>query len=170
LSRLARIGGALVAPVATFRHVLTARRGGLGDALAFALVAQIAFELPDLARAAALVDTVGAGGAALMALQSILGGLREPATIAILGAVALSLLGGRGRSGGVDLDLAALATVPYFFVRLVAALLAMTVSLRTMRPATYVAYAATAGALAAALYALRTTPPPPTPPRAEAGA
>jgi hypothetical protein len=112
-----RVGAALVSPRALLREEARAPHPrGLGDLTVLLLVRLIATELPDLARAVAFGLDHGPLFGVVTALHTFEQIVPDVAGI-LVGAVALSLLGGAAaRSGGRSLDLAAYAYVPYLAV------------------------------------------------------
>jgi len=117
LTRWQRIGGVLLAPRATLLYLNRTRLGGFADAALLTLGLVVVTALPALVRAALLFEEQGARLAVALALSALLGGLAAPVVLVLVMAVVLSLAARRGRSGGRDLDLAALCTLPFVLLR-----------------------------------------------------
>ena len=125
-----RIGGVLVAPRATMVRLLSTREGGLGDAT---LVLVLRWLAGETRVGGASGDSAMLLGRAVRALgkgdptQAVQLGLGSLSRLTVdflaivVGSVLLALLGGR-RSGGRELDLAAMAWVPALVVKVAAAL------------------------------------------------
>lgn len=127
---LERIGGMLVRPRRTLSNVLASTEGGLGDVALLLLLHLLAGATRVGSHDADSSLLVARGLLFLsrlepmMAVQSMLQAVSRllPDILAIaIGSVALALFGGR-RSGGRELDAAAMAWVPAVAVKTVAAL------------------------------------------------
>ncbi len=128
-----RVGGVLVAPRAHFRAVLDEPLGrGALDLLSLLLLRLACGELPVLLRAVAAAGRAASGGQLGLAAVGLFSTVLHVTSAALtdvvavlIGAMALSLLGGGGRSrpgSGRGLDLASYAWIPCVVVQLAATL------------------------------------------------
>jgi hypothetical protein len=125
---LGRIGEVLVRPLAAMRRLAGGREGGLGDVAVLLLLALLAGQTR--------VGGAGEDSSVLLARAAMALGRLQPALAAqgllrsasvllpdllaiVVGAVVLALLAG-GRTGGRELDLAAVAWIPAILVHALA--------------------------------------------------
>lgn len=111
-----RIGLLVADPVRGLAGIAERKTGGVRDALVLVLLAGVVFRLPDLIRAARSFSRVSAS-AALTQLAGLFGAeLRTAAFVALISALLVVILAGRGRRDpSVALELGSACYVPYFF-------------------------------------------------------
>jgi thiol-disulfide isomerase/thioredoxin len=111
----ARLGLLVIAPSRGLSGIVAGKASGVRDALTLVLVSVIAFRLPELVRVALSFSRVSVSGG-LARLLGVLGAeLRTAAFVALVCALAITLLAGRGRRDpGRGLELGAACYVPYF--------------------------------------------------------
>ena len=112
-----RIGLLLVEPKRSLAGIIARKGGGVRDALYLVLVAVVAFRLPDLVRAFLSFSRVSTTGA-LTQLVGVVGSeVRTAAFVALISALAIVVLAGRGRRDpSLGLELGAACYIPYFCV------------------------------------------------------
>jgi len=111
----ARIGLLLLAPSRRLGAIALRRSGGLRDALYLVLVSLLAFRLPDLLRAAMVFSRISASAGFSRLLGVVVSELQTVAFVALIAALAITILAGRGRRDpGVGLELGSACYVPYF--------------------------------------------------------
>ena len=111
-----RIGLLLADPVRGLRGIVDRKTGGVRDALVLVVVACVAFRLPELIRAGRSFSRVSVA-AGLTQMVGVFGSeLGTAAFVALVSALAVTLLAGRGRRDpSLGLELGAACYVPYFF-------------------------------------------------------
>lgn len=122
----ARVGLLVAAPSQAFARIIARRIGGLGDSLYLVLLATLAFRLPDIVRALLSFRRVSVN-VGLTQLVGVFGSeIRTAALVALLSALVILVLAGRGRRDpSLALDLGAACYVPYFVAWLPARVLDM---------------------------------------------
>ena len=118
-----RLGGALLAP----RHALAeadAGRGGLHDALLMLALKVICGDAPGLVSSAWTALVLGPGEGASLLVERVAAAITVDLVLMVGASLLITLLAGRRRSIGRDLDLAAVAWLPALTVELIGGLVA----------------------------------------------
>ncbi len=110
-----RIGTLLAAPDRALARIQMEGRGAVVDSLRLLLLGLLCFQVPELARAAAVARDIS-WNSALTGLLNLLAQEFRAALIGVVPAgLAITLLAGRGRRDpGLDIELGAASFVPYF--------------------------------------------------------
>lgn len=152
---LDRIGGALLAPRSTFAEVARQRAGGLPEAAALAGLAALLMAARDVVFAVRLGAQLGLQPALSRAVGALLAGLAGPGLVALACTIAITAFGRGERAQGRDLDLGALAAVPFVVLRVLGALLELALDHSFMRICEYIGLAWTGLACLQAVRAVR---------------
>ena len=112
----ARLGLLLADPLRGLARVAERKTGAVRDALALVLIASVAYRLPELIRAGRSFSRVSVA-AALTQIVGVIGSeLRTAAFVALVSALVVVVLAGRGRRDpSLGLEMGAACYVQYFF-------------------------------------------------------
>jgi thiol-disulfide isomerase/thioredoxin len=113
---LIRVGTLMVAPGRALADIQARERGGVGDALAILLLGVLCFHLPAVARAALMVREASVAGTLAQLLGIVGQDLRSAMLVALSAGIAISVLAGRGRDPGLDIELGAACSIPYLLL------------------------------------------------------
>lgn len=110
-----RIGALLIAPNSALERIQARGRGAVGDSLRLLFLGVLCFQLPELARAVAVVRELSLKNALPGALNLLAQEFRAALLVVIPASLVITLFAGRARRDpGLDVELGAACFVPYF--------------------------------------------------------